>query len=174
MTDNDGRQAMTLSSLVQVIGAVLSPVVMVTCCSIFTSAMFGRYESLSARMRALHRERLDLLAQTDHETGADEERSRETRRIEEIEHQLPGMLGRHRSIRNAILAVAAAMLTLVSGMFLIAAAELTRSTAVAGLALAVFLLATGVFLAGVAISTHELWHSQREVAFEIEDGLRIR
>ena len=72
------------------------------------------------------------------------------------------------------MAVAVALLVLVGGMFLIAAAETTRSAVVAPLALLAFLLGTAAFLAGVAIAAFELWHSQREVEYEIQDGLSIR
>ena len=59
-------------------------------------------------------------------------------------------------------------------MFLIAAAEATSSEVFALLALCAFLLGSAAFLAGVAITAFELWRSQREVPFEIEDGLAIK
>jgi hypothetical protein len=165
--------ALTVGSLARVIGAILAPVVMVTSCSIFMNGLFTRYESVSARMRSLHRERLDLLDEL-RPHGVAAATSHQRRRIEEIERQLPGLLRRHRLIRNAVMAVAVALLVLVGGMFLIAAAETTGSAAVAILALLAFLLGTAWFLAGVAIAAFELWHSQREVEYEIQDGLSIR
>jgi small-conductance mechanosensitive channel len=165
------RDVMTIDELTRIIGAILAPAVMVTSCSIFTSALFNRYESMSARMRALHRERLDLLERAGQAGGAS---GQERRRIEEIERQLPGLLGRHRLVRNAILAVAVALLALVVGMLLIAAAALSHWLVVAGLALTAFLVGMAAFMAGAAISAAELWNSQREVAYEIEDGLAIR
>jgi hypothetical protein len=72
------------------------------------------------------------------------------------------------------MAVAVSLLILVGSMFLIAAAETTGWVVVAGLALLAFLLGTAAFLAGVAIAAFELWRSQREVEYEILDGLAIR
>jgi hypothetical protein len=163
----------TVASLSGVIGAILAPVVMITSCSIFMNGLFTRYESVSARMRALHRERLDLLDEV-RPRGSDAATTRQRRRIDEIERQLPGLLRRHRLIRNSVLAVATALLVLVGAMFLIAAAETTGSAVVAGLALLAFLLGTASFLLAVAIAAFELWHSQREVEYEIQDGLAIR
>jgi hypothetical protein len=163
----------TVDSLARVIGAILSPVVMITSCSIFLNGLFTRYESVSARMRALHRERLDLLDEI-RPRGRDEATSRQRRRVEEIERQVPGLLRRHRQIRNAVVAVAVALIVLVGSMFLIAAAETTNWPVAAGLALLAFLLGTACFLVAVAIAAFELWHSQREVEYEIQDGLAIR
>jgi hypothetical protein len=164
---------LTVDSLTRVIGAILAPVVMVTSCSIFMNGLFTRYESVGARMRSLHRERLDLLDET-RQLAAATATSHQRRRIDEIEHQLPGLLRRHRLIRNAVMAVSLALIVLVGGMFLIAAAEITGSATAALLALLAFLLGTAAFLAGVAIAAFELWHSQREVEYEIQDGLKIR
>jgi hypothetical protein len=161
----------TVASLARVIGAILAPVVMITSCSIFMNGLFTRYESVSARMRSLHRERLDLLDQAHPAGGA---ATRERRRIASIERQLPGMLRRHRLIRNSVVAMSAAIIVLVCGMFLIAGAEVSNWTAVTGLALLAFLLGTALFLASVGIATVELWRSQREVEYEIQDGLAIR
>lgn len=55
---------MMVDSMVRTIGTILAPVVIVTSCSIFMNGLFTRYESVSARMRSVHRERLDLLDQT--------------------------------------------------------------------------------------------------------------
>jgi hypothetical protein len=165
--------AVTAASLARIIGVILAPVVMITSCSIFMNGLFTRYESVSARMRSLHRERLDLIDQT-RPGGAGAATSHQRRRIDEIERQLPGLLRRHRLIRNAVMAVSTSLLILVGSMFLIAAAETTGWVVVAGLALLAFLLGTAAFLAGVAIAAFELWHSQREVEYEILDGLAIR
>ena len=162
---------MTVASLARIIGVILAPVVMITSCSIFMNGLFTRYESISSRMRSMHRERLDLLDQA---RTAGDASAHDRRRIDEIERQLPGLLRRHRLIRNAVMAVVAALIVLVGGMFLIAAAEVTNWAAIAGVALLAFLLGTALFLAGVAIAAFELWHSQREVEYEIEDGLAIR
>jgi hypothetical protein len=51
---------------------------------------------------------------------------------------------------------------------------LTNSAPIAIIALLTFLTGTGVLLVGVITTTLELSRSQREVAYEIQDGLRLR
>jgi hypothetical protein len=77
-------------------------------------------------------------------------------------------------IHNAVLAVNAAIVIFVISMFIIALAVLTNSTLTAIIALLTFLIGTGAMLVGVIITTLELSRSQREVAYEIQDGLRLR
>jgi hypothetical protein len=97
-----------------------------------------------------------------------------TQRVHEIEVQLPHLLRRHKLIHNAVLAENAAILLFVTSMFIIALAVLTNSTFTASIALVAFLTGTGALLVGVIIATLELSRSQREVAYEIQDGLRLR
>jgi hypothetical protein len=166
----------TVDSLVRTIGAIVAPVVMITSCSIFLNGLFARYESISARMRSLHRERLDLMDAVGRppDGGPAATERREHRRIREVERQLPGLLLRHRLLRDAVMAVVAAMLALVTAMLLIGAAEVAHSVLVTILALLLFVAGTAAFLAGVATAARELWRSEREIAYEIEDGLRMR
>ena len=126
-------------------------------------------------MRAMHRERLDLLhGLEDAPNNAIPGSGFSTLRIHEIEVQLPNLLRRHKLIHNAVLAENAAILLFVSSMFIIALAALTNITLTATIALLTFLIGTGALLVGVIITTLELSRSQREVAFEIQDGLRLR
>jgi hypothetical protein len=159
--------------LVRIVGAIVAPAVMVTSCSIALGALFTRYAELSSSMRALHRERLDLLDSIAGRTDGDP-RSRDLRRIAEIERQLPGLVGRHSQVRDSVLAVVFAVIVLVAAMFLIAAAEISKSRWLAEAALGTFLAALAAFMAGLLVAASELWRSQREVAFEIEDGLKSR
>ena len=166
----------TVEVLLRWISAMIAPVVMITSCLIFINGLFTRYEAISFRMRAMHRERLDLMdaiAQMADSGGAGSVRSRHRRRIEQIEHQLPGLLRRHRGIRDAVTAVSLALIALVTSMFLIAGAQIARLTTFDLPALGVFLIGLAAFLVGVAINTYELWTSQREIAYEIKDGLRM-
>ena len=162
--------------LTRTIGAMIAPVVMVTSCLIFLNGLFTRYESISFRMRAMHRERLDMMdaaAGMLDDGGAGSIKSRQLRRIEQMERQLPGLLRRHRGVRDAVTAVSVALIALVSSMFLIAGAQIAQLPALDLPALGAFLLGTAAFLVSVVINTRELFRSQREVAYEVEDGLRM-
>ena len=166
---------MTIDAIIRTISLILAPVVMITSCAILLNGLLARYESVSARMRVMHRERLELL-QGLRNTSSDAVPTAgfSTQRIHEIEVQLPQLLQRHKLIHNAVLAVNAAIVLFVACMFVIALAVLTNSTLTATIALLAFLIGTGMLLVGVITTTLELSRSQREVTYEIQDGLRLR
>lgn len=166
---------MTIDAIIRTISLTLAPVVMITSCAILLNGLFTRYESVSVRMRAMHRERLELLHGLGNTTGSIVPTGGfSTLRIHEIEVQLPHLLRRHKLIHNAVLAVNTAILVFVTSMFIIALAVLTNSTITAIIALLAFLIGMGALMVGVIITTLELSRSQREVAYEIQDGLRLR
>lgn len=166
---------MTIDEILRTISLILAPVVMITSCAIFLNGLLSRYESVSARMRSMHRERLELFQSMGSATGsAAPTFGFSTQRIYEIEFQLPKILRRHKLIRNAVLAVNAAIVIFVSSMFIIALAVLTNVTLTANIALLAFLIGTGALFVGVIITALELYRSQREVAYEILDGLKLR
>jgi hypothetical protein len=166
---------MTIDAIIRTISLILAPVVMITSCAILLNGILTRYESVSARMRAMHRERLELLQGLGHTPGSGVPTvGFSTQRIHEIEVQLPQLLRRHKLIHNAVLAENASIVLFVISMFIIALAVLTTSTLIATAALLIFLIGTGALLVGVIITTLELSRSQREVAYEIQDGLKLR
>jgi hypothetical protein len=166
---------MTIDSIIRTISLILAPAVMISSCAIFLNGIITRYESVGARMRAMHHERLELLQGWEHTTssGVSTDGFR-THRIHEIEVQLPRLLHRHRLLRNAVLTENAAIACFVTSMVIIALAALTNSSPIATAALLIFLIGTGALLVGVIITTLELSRSQREVAYEIQDGLKLR
>jgi len=121
----------------------------------------------------MHRERLELLQGLEKASGGEPTIGFSSQRIREIEAQLPFILRRHKLIRNAVLCVNGAILIFVTSMFIIALAALTNSALVANIAFLAFLIGTGALLSGVIITTLELYRSQREVAYEIQDGLKL-
>lgn len=166
---------MSIDMIIRTISLILAPVVMITSCTLFLNGLLARYESVSVRMRAMHRERLELLQGVGNGTSSAASKvGFSIQRIEEIEVQLPLILRRHKLIRNAILSVNAAILIFVSSMLIIALSALTNSTFIANIALLAFLVGTGALLSGVIITTLELYRSQREVAYEVLDGLKLR
>lgn len=165
---------MTFDSIIHNITLTLAPVVMITCCAILLNGLLSRYDSVNARMREMHRERLQLLQGLGNTTSsAAPTVGFSTRRIHEIEVQLPNLLQRHKLLNNAVLAENTAIVLLVLSMFIIALAEMTNSTLAANFALFTFFAGTGALLVGVIITNLELSQSRREVAFEIQDGLRL-
>ncbi len=166
---------MTIDAIVRTISLILAPVVMITSCAILSNGILTRYESISARMRAMHRERLELLQGLGHTTNNGKPTvGFSTQRIHEIEVQLPQLLQRHKLIHNAVLAENVSIVLFVISMFIIALAVLTNSPLTAIAALFIFLIGTGTLLVGVIITAVELSRSQREVAYEIQDGLKLR
>jgi len=166
---------MTIDSIIRTISLILAPAVMISSCAIFLNGIITRYESVSARMRAMHHERLELLHGLRHTTGNGvSSYGFSNHRIQEIEIQLPRLLKRHKLLHNAVLAENTAIAFFVTSMFIIALAALTNSSLIATAALLIFLIGTGVLLVGVIITTLELSRSQREVTYEIQDGLKLR
>ncbi len=165
---------MTIDTIFRTISLILAPVVMITSCTLFLNGLLTRYEAVSVRMRGMHRERLELLQGLEKATsGGEPTIGFSAQRIREIEAQLPFILRRHKLIRNAVLCVNGAILIFVTSMFIIALAALTNSALVANIAFLAFLIGTGALLSGVIITTLELYRSQREVAYEIQDGLKL-
>ena len=123
----------------------------------------------------MHHERLELLHGLEDTTNSDMPADGfSTHRIHEIEVQLPRLLRRHKLLRNAVLTENSAIAFFVTSMVIIALAALTNSTLIATAALLIFLTGTGALLVGVIITTLELSRSQREVTYEIQDGLKLR
>jgi Protein of unknown function (DUF2721) len=166
---------MTIDSIIRTISLILAPAVMISSCAIFLNGIITRYESVGTRMRTMHHERLDLLHGLEDTTSSDKPADGfSTHRIHEIEVQLPRLLRRHKLLRNAVLTENSAIAFFVTSMFIIALAALTNSTLIATAALLIFLTGTGALLVGVIITTLELSRSQREVTYEIQDGLKLR
>lgn len=166
---------MTAQQIGQAIQTILAPVVIVTSCAILIGGMLTLYGATNDRMRALVRERLELLRTTGGELtrAIDSADSYAMERLEEIDRQLPQLLGRHRRIHDAILVEYCAILLLVACMFVIAVAYATRSDAIATAALGLFLAGIAVMLAGVGVMAREIWHSHVTVAYEVERVLML-
>jgi Protein of unknown function (DUF2721) len=167
--------AMSIELMIRSISLILAPVLMVSSCALFLNGLLQRYYAISSTMRAMHRERFDLLrAAGTSLTGALESIDGVTaERLHEIETQLPNMLQRHNLIQHAVLVVDVAILVFVVSMFIIAFADMTNSPWTALVALFCFLTGMGVLLLGVAITTIEVYRSQRELTYEIRHGLGL-
>jgi len=166
--------SMSIDTIIRTISLILAPVVMVSSCAIFLNGLFGHYQTISARLRGMHRERLELLQTVDMSTTAERTFSIIVQRILEIDTQLPNMLRRHKLIRDAVVAIGVAVSIFITSMFIIALATAANSLLAAVIALIAFLLGTGALLVGVITTTIELYQSHREVSYEIQHGLSLK
>ena len=150
---------------------ILAPVVMFSACSIFVGGVLSHYTSIGDRIRALTRERLDLLrtlrGQSSQPDGLLVER------LAEIDGQLPEMLHRHRLVHHAVLAVYAAIGILVLTMCIIALTAAVTAAWVGPVVFGVFLVAVLTMLVGVALVTVEIRSSRRSLVFEAERVRRL-
>ncbi len=173
--------SMSIDTIIRTISLILAPVVMVSSCAIFLNGLFGHYQTISARLRGMHRERLELLQTVDMSTTAERTFSIIVQRILEIDTQLPNMLTqlpnmlrRHKLIRDAVVAIGVAVSIFITSMLIIALATAANSPLAAVIALIAFLLGTGALLVGVITTTIELYQSHREVSYEIQHGLSLK
>jgi hypothetical protein len=150
---------------------ILAPVVMFSACSIFVGGVLSHYTSIGDRIRALTRERLDVLRALRSHSPQDD--GLLTERLVEIDGQVPEMLNRHRLIHHAVLAVYAAIAILVLTMCIIALTATVTADWVAPLVFGVFLVAVLTMLVGVALVTVEIRMSRRSLAFEAQRVISV-
>jgi Protein of unknown function (DUF2721) len=150
---------MTPDAIGRAIELILAPVVMLSACSIFVSGVLGHYTSVSDRIRALTRERLDLIRQPRNPLAAE--------RIEEIDAQLPEVLDRHRLIHHALVSIYAAIAILVLTMCFIAITATITAEWVGSIVYGVFMLGVLALLVGVVLISLEIRVSRRSLMFEV-------
>ena len=150
---------------------ILAPVVMFSACSIFVGGVLGHYTSLSDRIRALIRERIDVLRTL--RSPSSEPDGLLAERLAEIDGQLPHMLYRHRLVHHAVLAVYVAIGILVLTMCVIAVTATLAAPWVAPLVFAIVLAGVLVMLVGVVLITVEIRFSRRSLVFEARRVARL-
>lgn len=155
-------------TVARTIQLILAPVVMVTASGIIVGALLPRYDAISNRLRAMARERFDLLRGfgPDFPTAMREADLITRERLHQIDYQVPNLLRRHKLMRNAVQTIYVAILIFIASMFVIALASLHDSSLTATIALGFFLAGTGLFLTGLAISAREMFVSHDVVQFE--------
>jgi hypothetical protein len=105
---------MSAETITRTIQLILAPVVMLSACAIFVGGLLSHYEAINARMRAMARERLELLRSS---TGGDQFLNE---RLAELDLQLPQLLQHHARVHHALLAAYSGILILVASMCAIA------------------------------------------------------
>jgi Ni/Fe-hydrogenase subunit HybB-like protein len=156
----------TPEAIGRAIQLILAPVVMFSACSVFVGGVLNHYTSVSDRIRALTRERLELLRDPSANPLAQE-------RLAEIDAQLPDVLDRHRLIHHALLAVYASIAILISTMCIIAVTASITAEWVGALVYGVFVLGVLAMLVGVVLVTLEIRTSRRSIEFEVERVKRL-
>lgn len=166
---------MTATDLARIIQIILAPVVMITSCAIIVGGVLSQYSAINDRLRALARERLDLLTTSDGSLSKPvlATASAHAERLSEIDTQLPLLLYRHRVVRNAAFALYSAIAILVLSMFIIAIAILQSAAALRSLALIIFLLGTASALIGIVLMTYELRISHDAIYYEVQRVLDL-
>jgi len=145
---------------------ILAPVLIITACAITVGGFLGRYAAISHRLRALTRERLELLRGGSARTYTAE-------RLFEIGVQFPDLLRRLKLMHDAVLYAYGGVAVLVLNMFVIALAVVTGTRGAATLALGSFLLGTMGLLSSVLLAIIEVRTSHLAVSNEAKRVLAI-
>jgi Protein of unknown function (DUF2721) len=165
---------MSAEAITRTIQLILAPVVMLSACSIFVGGVLSHYTSLSDRIRALTRERLDVVrALCTLPGGPAEAGVIGLERLEEIDGQLPDLLRRHRLVHHAALAVYAAIGILIGTMCIIALTATISADWVAVLVFGVFIASVLMMLLGVLLITVEIRASRRALQYEVQRVRRL-
>ncbi len=162
---------MNIETVTRTIQLVVAPVVMVTACAILLSGLLLRYGEINDRLRAMSRERLDLIFADQAEPVSNKLRS--TERLTEIDTQIPLLLARHRIAHHAVLFVYSAVAVLIGDMFVITLAVLINTNWAAIVALIMFLAGVLLLLVGVLYTAVEVRSSYEAVEYEVKRVLKL-
>jgi len=147
------------------IQTILAPAVMISACGLLLLGMQNRYGRINDRMRALARERLDLLPKRG-EPVADV-------RLAAIERQMPDLVLRVRIQRNAVHSLFAAVIVFVVDAFIIAASLFWATGILNAAALVAFLAGMALVLGGMVLAAREIAISARAVTLEVEEIMKL-
>lgn len=149
----------------QAIQTILAPAVMISASGLLLLGMQNRYGRINDRLRALGRERLELLPRR--------ETPQARARLDTIERQIPDLLARLRIQRNAVYNLFAAVIAFVVDAFVIAASLFVAGGFLNILALGVFLVGMGLVLWAMVLAAREIAISARAVTLEVEEIMKV-
>jgi hypothetical protein len=159
-----------ITAIVKIIEVILAPVAMITSCALLISSLQQRYVNMGDRLRAMHRERFDLLLQQNATNTATKHDNFITERLFELTVQVPRILRRHRLVRDAMLCEYIAIAVYMINMGVLAWVELESLSLASLLSLVLFLGGTIILFCGVMITIVEAWQSHAEIAYELRHG----
>jgi hypothetical protein len=164
------------SMILHIVSLILAPVVMISSTTLLLNGILGRYENVSARMRVLYQERLQLLlnASGDIVSADDVVRKINRERICEIDQQIPTLMLRHKILHYAVLVVDIAILIFVVDMLVFGFSDIEKGAVWLDVAsLLVFVAAMATLLLGIALTAIEIHRSHHEVLHEAQQGLDL-
>jgi hypothetical protein len=153
---------MNADVVVQAIQALIAPTVMISACTLIQNSLLARCSGVGDRLRALVRERLQLLEDQDISAGI----FADVLRV--IDRQLIVLVRRYSLLQKACLLLHAAMGCFLLTMFAIALARVFRAMVFPYGALGLFLLGTATLLLGVVLAASEVRISHRAVRSEVD------
>jgi hypothetical protein len=151
-------------SVIQVIQLVLAPGVMINACGLLLLGISNKFTSVLNRIRTFTEEKRKLIVAT-----SDREfQPHEQRRMDSIDRQLTGLLGRARLIRNSIFCYLAAV-----GMFVATSICIGIDFFVPGMQLRILILCAFlggmvVVFIGVLFGVLDIMKGYNIVKFEVE------
>jgi hypothetical protein len=168
--ENSGVQLSSIAA----ISAMVAPVVVITAGGILSSGLLMTYGAVNDRMRAMTRERLEILTGPGGNLLTPARLSgSEAERLAEIDRQLPMLLRRHGLLHNSVLLIYAALAVLVVGVIAIGLAVTTDSEAVGRAALALVLAGTVIILAGLIVAAQSLAISRQAIKYAVNRSLEL-
>jgi hypothetical protein len=158
---------MNADAVVQTIQSVIAPTVMISGCTLIQNAILARYSGVGDRLRALVRERIDLLEKYDISEAiyADV--------LQVIDQQLIVLSRRYRLLQNTALLLYGAIACFLLAMFAIALAREFQTTSVSYAAFLLFLIGTAILLVGVFFAASEVRISHKAVRSEVRWAMAL-
>lgn len=152
---------MNADAVVQTIQSVIAPTVMISGCTLIQTTILGRYSGVGDRLRALVRERIDVLEKYDTSEAiyADV--------LQVIDQQLIVLSRRYLLIQNTALLLYAAIACFLLAMFAIALAREFHIMIFSYAAVWLFLIGTAILLVGVFFAASEVRISHKAVRSEV-------
>jgi hypothetical protein len=157
---------MSAADIAQTIQLIIAPVVLITACMLFQNGNLLRYASVGQRIRSLTHEHFELLRSQDETLSLE--------RLQAIDRQLPILTQRHRLIQKAALLAFSAIAIFIFTMFAIALSVASDSGAIGTIALALFLIGTGILLIGIFFTALEIRISHRALCYEVQQVISLK
>jgi hypothetical protein len=159
---------------VTAIQAMVAPVVLITTGAILSGALLAMYGSVNDRMRAMDRERLDILTGTAGTLLSVAEVPPAGReRLTQLDTQLPMLLRRHRLLHNGVLLIYGAVAVLVLSVIAIGVAVTGRSAGAGTAALVLVLVGTVTLLGGLLFAARSIMISMNAIDYEVRRALSL-
>lgn len=154
---------MGAATVSQTIQFILAPAVMISACAIILGGILGRYATVNDRLRALNRERLELIR----ECYLQKPDPLSNERLSEIDRQVPDLLRRLKLAHDAVFVMYGAIAVFVATTLVIALAAQTNSTLISTIALLMFLVGMSVLFVSLALTLLEVGLAQRAITYEV-------